>query len=185
MRDLIVTENITLDGVVDTSGDWFSIGGGDDLVAATRAHMAAADAVLLGRLTYQQFAEYWPNQTDDTTGVSDYLNRTPKYVVSASLATADWENTTILHGPLRDDIATLKHQPGNDIVATGSISLVRSLAQDNLVDVYRLFVYPVVLGRGRRLFPDGLDRRLQLVDSQAFRSGVVLLSYRVTAAAVP
>jgi dihydrofolate reductase len=179
VRDLIVTENITLDGVIDTLGGWVSIGGGDDLVAATRAHMAAADAVLLGRVTYQEFAGFWPNQTDDTTGVSDYLNRTPKYVVSSSLTTADWQNTTILHGPLRDEITKLQQQPGKDIVATGSISLVRSLAQDNLVDVYRLFVYSVVLGRGRRLFPDGLDQRLQLVDSRTFRSGVVLLSYRV------
>jgi dihydrofolate reductase len=130
--------------------------------------MEAADAVLLGRVTYQQFAEFWPKQTDDTSGVSDYLNRTPKYVVSASLTSAEWQNTTLLHGPLKDEIATLKQQPGKDIVATGSISLVRSLMQDDLVDAYRLFVYPVFLGRGRRLFVEGIGAGLRLVDSGAF-----------------
>jgi len=182
MRDLIVTENITLDGVIDTEGGWFSLDGDNDLAAATREHMAAADAVLLGRVTYEQFAGYWPAQTDDTTGVSDYLNRTTKYVVSSSLATADWQNTTILSGPLADEIAALKRQPGKEIVATGSVSLVRSLVQADLVDAYRLFVYPVVLGRGRRLFPDGIGRTLRLADTRTFRSGVVLLSYRTARA---
>jgi dihydrofolate reductase len=182
VRDLIVTENITVDGVIDTQGDWFTLSSDVDLVAANREHMGAADAVLLGRVTYQQFADFWPKQTDDASGVSDYLNRTPKYVVSSSLTSAEWQNTTLLHGPLKDEIATLKQQPGKDIVATGSISLVRSLVQDDLVDVYRLFVYPVFLGRGRRLFVEGIGAGLRLVDSRSFRSGVVLLSYRVTRA---
>jgi len=122
---------------------------------------------------------YWPKQTDDTTGVRDYLNRTRKYVVSSSMTKADWQNTDILSGRLADDIGVLKQQPGKDIVATGSVSLVRSLADTGLIDGYRLFVFPVVIGKGRRLFPDGIDRKLQLVDSKTFKSGVVLLSYRV------
>jgi dihydrofolate reductase len=182
VRDLIVTENITLDGVIDAEGGWFSTDGGDDLAAATRGHMAAADAVLLGRVTYEQFAGYWPARTDDATGVSDYLNRTTKYVVSSSLATADWQHTTILRGPLADEVTALKRQPGKDIVATGSVTLVRSLVQENLVDALRLFVHPVVLGQGRRLFPDGRDRKLRLADTRTFRSGVVLLTYRVARA---
>lgn len=182
MRDLIVTENITLDGVIDATDGWFSPYGGDDITAVNREHMAAADAVLLGRVTYDEFYGYWPKQTDDTTGVSDYLNRTTKYVVSSSLTKADWQNTTILRGPLADDIAALKRQPGKEIVATGSVTLVRSLVQENLIDAVRLFVYPVVLGRGRRLFPDGIDSKLRLVDSRTFRSGVVLLSYRMARA---
>ncbi len=182
MRDLIVTENITLDGVIDASDGWFSTDGGDDLAAANREHMVAADAVLLGRVTYEQFYGYWPKQTDDTTGVSDYLNRTNKYVVSSSLTTADWQNTTILSGPLADEIAALKRQPGKEIVATGSVTLVQSLGREGLIDAYRLFVYPVVLGHGRRLFPDGIDRKLRLVDTRTFRSGVVLLSYRLARA---
>ncbi len=179
MRDLIVTENITLDGVIDAQDGWFSPYGGDDIAAVTRGHMAAADAVLLGRVTYEQFAEYWPAQTDDTTGVSDYLNRTTKYVISSSLTTVDWQNTTILSGPLVEEIAALKRQPGKDIVATGSVTLVRSLVQENLVDTVRLFVHPVVLGHGRHLFPDGSESKLRLADTRTFHSGVVLLTYRI------
>lgn len=182
MRDLIVTENITLDGVIDAQGEWFSPYGGDDITAVNREHMAAADAALLGRVTYKEFAGYWPAQTDDTTGVSDYLNRTTKYVVSSSLTTVAWQNTTILSGPLTDSIATLKRQPGKDIVATGSVTLVQSLLRENLIDAYRLFVHPVVLGHGRRLFPDGIDSKLRLTDTKTFRSGIVLLSYRITRA---
>ncbi len=182
MRALIVTENITLDGVIDARDGWFSPYGGDDIAAVNREHMAAADAVLLGRVTYEQFAGYWPAQTDDTTGVSDYLNRTTKYVVSSSLTTTDWQNTTILGGPLAGDIATLKRQPGKEIVATGSVTLVRSLGRESLIDGYRLFVHPVVLGHGRRLFPDGIDRKLRLVDTRTFHSGVVLLSYQMVRA---
>lgn len=144
--------------------------------------MAAADAVLLGRVTYEQFAGYWPAQTDDTTSVSDYLNRTTKYVVSSSLTNPKWQHTTILRGALADDIAALKRQSGKDIVATGSITLVRSLVQEGLADAVRLFVYPVVLGRGRRLFPDGIGAKLRLTDTRIFRSGVVLLSYRLARA---
>ncbi len=182
MRDLIVTENISLDGVIDARDGWFSPYGGDDLAAVNREHMAAADAVLLGRVTYHEFAGYWPAQTDDTTGVSDYLNRTTKYVVSSSLTVTDWQNTTILSGSLADEIAALKRQPGKDIVATGSITLVQSLVRENLVDAYRLFVYPVVLGCGRRLFPDGINSELRLTDTRTFRLGVVLLSYRMARA---
>jgi len=182
VRNLIVTENISLDGMIDAQDGWFSPYGGDDLAAINREHMAAADAVLLGRVTYEQFAGYWPAQTDDTTGVSDYLNRTTKYVVSSSLTTADWQKTTILSGTLADDIAALKRQPGKDIVATGSVTLVRSLVRENLIDAYRLFVYPVILGRGRRLFPDGIASALRLADTRTFRSGVVLLSYQLARA---
>jgi len=182
VRDLIVTENMTVDGVIDGQEGWFSPSGGDDMAAVTREHMAAADAVLLGRVTYDQFAGYWPAQTDDTTGVSDYLNRTMKYVVSSSLTTANWQHTTILGGSLTDHIVTLKRQPGKDIVATGSVTLVRSLVQENLVDAYRLFVWPVILGRGRRLFPEGIASTLRLIETQTFDSGVVLLSYRVARA---
>ena len=178
VRALIVTENITLDGVIDVEDNWFSPCGGDDIAAVNREHMAAADAVLLGRVTYSEFAAFWPHLTEDPTGVADYLNRTTKYVVSSSLSSADWQNTTILRGSLAVDVGALKRQPGKDIVATGSVTLVRSLAETDLIDAYRLFVHPVVLGRGRRLFPDGIGAHLRLVDSRTFRSGVVLLAYR-------
>ena len=180
MRSLIVTENISLDGVIETvDGGEASPSGGDDLAAVMREHMAAADAVLLGRVTYEEFAGYWPAQTSDATGISDYLNRMTKYVVSSSLTLPSWQNTTVLRGSLTDHIATLKREPGKDIVTTGSITLVHWLMRENLIDAYRLFVYPVVSGRGRRLFPEGIGAKLRLVETRTFHSGVVLLFYRM------
>jgi dihydrofolate reductase len=185
MRDLIVTENITLDGVIDASEGWFSVaddGEADqsDLVAALREQSEAADAVLFGRVTFEEMRGYWPRQTDDTTGVTDYLNRVTKYVVSSTIGDPEWEHTTVLRGDaLQEELRALKSRPGGDIVATGSITLVRALIAAGLVDEYRLFVYPVVLGRGPRLFADATEvPRLRLVESRPFRSGIVLLRYR-------
>ena len=179
MRDLVVTENITLDGVIAPMDGWFDPGAQDeDLMAANTEHREAADALVLGRVTYEEFAGFWPAQVDDRTGIGGYLNRVAKYVVSAGLDRADWANTTILRGPVEDELAALKRAPGRDIVVTGSASLVRSLLPTGLVDVFRLFVYPVVQGHGRRLFDDPMTADLTLVDTRAFRSGVVLPAYR-------
>jgi dihydrofolate reductase len=185
MRDLIVTENITLDGVIDASAGWFSVADGaevdqSDLVAALREQSEAADAVLFGRVTFEEMRGYWPEQTADTTGVTDYLNRVAKYVVSSTIGDPEWEHTTVLAGPgFQDAVRALKAKPGNDIVTTGSITLVHALIAAGLVDEYRLFVHPVVLGRGERLFADATEiPRLRLIETRPFRSGVVLLRYR-------
>jgi dihydrofolate reductase len=185
MRDLIVTENITLDGVIDATEGWFNAAGDDaandrsDVEAALREQFEAADALLLGRVTFEQMRGYWPLQTDDTTGISSYLNSVSKYVVSSTLREPRWEHTAVLDGVLGDEIQALKSEPGKDIVTTGSITVVRELVAAGLVDEYRLFVYPVVLGRGARLFADATEApRLRLVQAQPFRSGVVLLRYR-------
>ncbi|MBB4929926.1 dihydrofolate reductase [Lipingzhangella halophila] len=184
MRDLIVTENITFDGVIDAEGGWFSVANDteadqSDINKALSEQSAAADAVVFGRVTFEAMRGYWPKQTDDTTGVSDYLNTVSKYVFSSTLGDPEWENTTVLRGGLRDEIAALKNAPGKDIVTTGSITLVRALVGTGLVDEYRLFVYPVVLGRGARLFADATEvGHLRLVECRPFRSGVVLLRYR-------
>ena len=185
MRDLVVTENVTLDGVIDAAEGWFDVATDadvdqSDLVAALREQSEAADAVLLGRVTFEQMRGYWPEQTDDTTGVSDYLNRVAKYVVSGTLRDPGWEHTTVLpRERFLDELRALKAEPGRDIVATGSIQLVHALVAAGLVDEYRLFVYPVVLGRGARLFADATEvPRLRLVETRPFRSGVVLLRYR-------
>jgi len=185
MRDLVVTENITLDGVIDASEGWFGPAGSDergdgaDLAAVQAEHRDGADAVLLGRRTYEEFAGYWPARDDDLTGVAEYLNRTRKYVLSSTLRDPMWAGTTVLGGPLADEVAALKAQPGKAIVATGSIRLVTALVRSGLVDEYRLFVYPTVLGRGRRLFEDANGPRpLRLVETRAFESGIALLRYR-------
>jgi dihydrofolate reductase len=184
-RDLIVTENITVDSVIDATGDWFVPSGAetDDDVAEMRAVeerlRAPADALLVGRSTFESFRGYWPNQTDDTSGISDYLNEVDKYVVSSTLTEPGWAHTTILRGNVTDEVAALKARNGGDIVVTGSITLVHALHGTGLVDEYRLFVYPVALGRGRRLFEEPVDRPdLKLVEAHPFNSGVVLLRYR-------
>jgi len=182
VSDPIVTENITLDGVIDAAGDWFAPAGGDDvdrsdMIDALSAQREAADAFLVGRITFEQMRGYWPRQTDDDTGISAYLDAVAKYVVSSTLEDPGWQRTTVLRGPLDDEIRALKAAPGADIVVTGSMTLVRALIAAGLVDEYRLFVFPVVLGDGTRLF-EGVPSELELVETRPFRSGVVLLRYR-------
>ena len=184
MRKLVVTENITLDGVIDATEGWFDPAGDDadvdrsDILDAVRAQMAAQDALLLGRVTFEAFRGFWPKQTNDTTGITDHLNAVTKYVVSSTLQNPGWENTRVLQGRLADEVKALKAGPGKEIGVTGSISVVHSLIAAGLVDEYRLFVYPVVLGRGARLFEDATHMpRWKLIDGRPFRSGVMLASY--------
>lgn len=185
MRELIVTENSTIDGVIELAGDWFSPGDTDpdvdqsDVLAVLREQRENADVLLLGRVTFEDMRGYWPKQTDDTTGISAYLDSVSKYVVSGTLTKPEWENTTVLSGELRSEIERLKAAEGKDIVTTGSISLVRALIAEDLVDEYRLFVYPVVVGEGRRLFEGATGvPKLRLVEERPFASGIVLLRYR-------
>jgi dihydrofolate reductase len=186
-RKLVVTENMTVDGVIDAAGDWFSPAGDtdvdlSDLEAALREQMAAQDAILLGRITFEAFREYWPKQTEDTTGVTAHLNGVQKYVISSTLQDPRWENTRVLRGDPVAEARALKEQPGGEIGVTGSISVVWKLIEAGLVDELRLFVYPTILGQGRRLLQSKpVQPTLQLVDATPFRSGVVLLTYRVTA----
>ena len=184
-RQLIVTENITVDSVIEMIGDWFVPAGADtaDAVAEMRVVeerlRATADALLVGRATFEAFRGYWPQQVDDQTGIRDYLNQVDKYVVSSTLTDPQWERTTILRGALADEVAALKAKPGGDIVATGSITMVHALNRTGLVDEYRLFVHPVALGNGRRLFEEPMDQpNLALIEAHAFSTGVVLLRYR-------
>ena len=183
MRKLIITENITVDGVIDASGGWFQPGdAGDtdvtDLIEVIGEQMRAADAFLVGRVTFEEMRGYWPLQTDDQTGVSAYLNQVAKYVVSSTLTEPGWQNSTVLSGDMAAEVQALKERPGGDIVTTGSIQLAHSLIAAGLVDEYRMFVYPVVLGTGTRLFEAADLGALTLVDVRPFRSGVVLLTYR-------
>ena len=181
MRTLAITQNITVDGSIEMLGDWFDPQGqGDmsDLIEEMHRQDREADAMLVGRQTFEDFRGYWPKQTDDTTGVTEYLNQVQKYVVSSTLTDPGWQNSTILSGDPVEEVRTLKEAPGRDIVVTGSITLCHALIEAGLVDQYRLFVYPAVQGRGRRLFPDGVEvPTLTLLDAKAFRSGITYAAY--------
>jgi dihydrofolate reductase len=144
------------------------------------AGMAASDAMLLGRVTYEGLAAFWPNQPGGTPLV-DYINSVPKYVISETLEEPlGWNNSTLIEGSeFAEEVAELKRQSGKDITIVGSGALVRSLLREGLLDELRLMVHPVVLGGGKRLFEDGVDRTvLELVDSRTFATGVVYLAYR-------
>jgi dihydrofolate reductase len=137
----------------------------------------AANALLLGAVTYQIFAESWPSRSDPD-GFADKMNSMPKYVVSAPSEKLVWNNSYRINGNIAEEVARLKRQPGQTILVAGSGILVQALMQHNLVDEYRLLVYPMVLGKGKRLFKDGSQARLKLVKAHAFRTGVVLLQYQ-------
>ena len=142
----------------------------------------ASDAVLLGRVTYDAFAPVWPDVKDEA-GFGDRMNALPKYVPSRTLDTADWNNTTIWRGDLATEVAKLKAGEGGDIIVYGGAALVHTLAEHDLVDEFRLMIYPVVLGRGKKLFGDGTKIALSLEESKVLGSGIVLMRYtRVPAA---
>jgi dihydrofolate reductase len=185
MRRIVVTEFISLDGVVEDPGGaegtrhggWsFKFNDPDGMkykLDETMDH----EAMLLGRVTYEGFAAAWPGRTDDV-GFADKMNEMPKYVVSKTLTQADWNNSTILSGELREEVTALKEQDGGDILVAGSTSLVRGLTELGLVDEYRLMTFPIVLGEGKRLF-DGVGDAftLSLVDVKPLKSGTVILTY--------
>ena len=190
--ELTATMFLTVDGVYqgpggreeDTSdgfdrGGWLAPHFDEDAGAFMVETFAKPDAFLLGRRTYDIFAGYWPNQTDAGDPVASKLNSLPKYVVSTTLKDPTWANTTVLDGDILAAVRALKAQPGNELQVHGSGTLVRFLLEHDLLDRLNLEVYPVVLGKGRRLFPeDGPDTRLELVASRATLSGVQILTYR-------
>ncbi|MGM1016958.1 MAG: dihydrofolate reductase family protein [Actinomycetota bacterium] len=184
MRRIVITQNTTLDGVIDNEQSWFDVTAdteqGRELAAVTAEHAAASDGFLVGRVTFEEMRGFWPQQTDDRTGVTDHLNRVQKYVVSTTLSDPGWEGTTVLRGgdALESEIRALADSDGTDVVLTGSITLARSLLLANLVQELRLFTYPVVLGRGRRLFPAGWHADdLSLIEQRTFSGGVTLTRY--------
>lgn len=183
MRTLAITQNITVDGSIEMLGDWFNAQGqadvdNSDLLEELHRQDSNADGLLVGRRTFEDLRGYWPKQTDDATGVTDYLNHVQKYVISATTTDPQWQNSTILAGDPVMEVRALKDKPGRDIVVTGSITLCHTLINAELVDEYRLFGYPVVQGRGRRLFPDGFEiPKLTLLEAKAFRSGITFSRY--------
>ena len=186
MRKVIVLEYVTADGVMEDPGgaEKFVYGGwtipywNDEIGKSQLDGLFASDALLLGRVTYQGFAAAWPSMKDEA-GFADRMNSLPKYVVSTTLQEVDWNNSRLIKENIVEEISRLKQQPGQNILIYGSGALVQTLMQHDLVDEYRLLVYPVVLGSGKRLFKDGSHATLRLVETRAFPSGVALLHYQV------
>lgn len=196
MRRVVVTNSMSLDGVMQAPKrpdedvrDGFDRGGWtlpyDDHVMAQAMGegMANGAALLFGRRTYEDFASVWPRRVDNP--VSDLLNKLEKYVASTTLAEPlPWQNSTLLKGDLAQAVTALKMQPGPDLVVLGSGELVQSLRRHNLVDAYTLLIYPVVLGSGRRMFPDGCPPAdLRLAANVVTTTGVIITTYVLAGAA--
>jgi dihydrofolate reductase len=180
MRKVVASELMSVDGVMESPEEWAFSYSNDEMEEANAAGMAASDAMLLGRVTYQVLAAFWPYQNSADQPYTDYLNNTPKSVVSTTLEEPlEWQNSTLIKGNVAEEIAKLKQQPGKDITIIGSGALVRSLLREGLLDELRLMVHPIVVGSGKRLFEEGGDQKaLELVDSKTFSTGVLYLTYQ-------
>ncbi len=179
MRKIVAGLFISLDGVYEAPGEWHFPYFDDDMGAAVDAQMKAADTMLLGRVTYEEFAGFWPNADPAEIDIADYMNGTPKLVVSNSLETLEWQNSTLVTGDIAGQLTALKAQPGKNISITGSGTLVRTLLRDGVLDELHLLIHPIALGNGKRLF-DGLETPapLEVVSSTTFGSGVMYVIYR-------
>ncbi|MEZ4671196.1 MAG: dihydrofolate reductase family protein [Anaerolineae bacterium] len=175
MPNLTVTEFMSLDGVIEEPM-WTMPYWNDETANFKAQETSAEEPLLLGRVTYQGFAAAWPQRGNEDPGAA-YFNGTRKYVVSTTLNSVEWNNSVLIKNNIVEEITKLKQGDGPDIVVHGSANLVQTLAQNDLVDRYRFLMYPLVLGKGKRLFQDGLDVKLKLVQAQPFSTGVVALVY--------
>ncbi len=186
-RRLIASEFVTLDGVMQAPGhdphpdgknQWALKYAGEDQQRFKIDELFDVDAILLGRLTYEIFAAFWPTAPNDE-GFADRMNTIPKYVVSRTLKSATWQNSIIVNGDVAQEIAELKRGAGGDILLYGSADLFNSLMKHDVIDEYRLMMFPIVLGSGKRLFRESSDiAHLTLVETRVFDSGVTVLTYR-------
>jgi dihydrofolate reductase len=186
MRKVVVSEFVSLDGVMEDPGgaEGFAHGGwafkferGPEGDKYKLDELMAADALLLGRVTYEGFAKAWPSMKDDV-GFADKMNNMPKYVVSSTLTDPKWNNTTVIRDDVVEEVRKLKEQRGQDILVAGSRRLAQALTQAGLVDEYRLMVHPIVLGSGKRLFEGlGEPQPLTLVESKPAGDSVLMLTY--------
>jgi dihydrofolate reductase len=178
MRKLVVTEYVTLDGVMEEPGVWSFPFFSDDAAKFKYDELFASDALLLGRVTYEGFAKAWPTMTG-TGEFGERMNSLPKFVVSTTLDEVAWNNSRLIKENVAEEVAALKQQPGQDILVAGSGVLVHTLMQHDLIDEYRIMLHPIVLGSGKRLFRDGNDTKtLRLVETKPLSSGIVVLSYQ-------
>lgn len=177
MRKLFSGLFISLDGVAESPNKWQFDNFDQDMMQAMGGMIAETSTVLLGRVTYQDWASYWPTATDEP--FASFINNVPKYVVSTTLDKVEWQNSTLLKGNLAEEITRLKQQPGKNISVTGSPTLVRSLLENDLLDELVLMLHPVVAGEGKRLFPAKSSlKRMKLVNSKITGTGVALLTYQ-------
>lgn len=177
MRKLLVVCEIALDGVIHRPQDWSPRFWSDALTTHARDLLFTADALLLGRETYEVFAEAWPTRTDDL-GIAQRFNELPKYVASTTLQQATW-NATLIRDNVPETVEELKRQPGKDLIMYGCGGLARTLTRHGLVDEVRLTLFPVAVGAGARLFHGGTEQiPLQLIETRQFPNGVVGLTYQ-------
>ena len=175
MRKIVANFFISLDGVVERPDQWHFPYFNEEMGEVVGAGMAASDTMLLGRKTYQEFAGYWPSQSEPP---ADHMNGVQKVVVSTTLERAEWQNSTLIRGNLAEELTRLKNQPGKEIGTVGSAKLVRSLIREGLLDELRLLLHPIVVGKGQRLFEEGIGQvPLKLVASKTFSTGVLYLTY--------
>lgn len=180
MSRIVITEFVSLDGVMEDPSWTFEFDRGPEGDKFKLDELLASDALLLGRVTYEVFAAAWPDRTDGQ-GFADRMNTMAKYVVSQSLSDADatWANTTVLRGDAVAEVRALREQPGRDMLVAGSAQLAHALISEGLFDELRLMVFPVILGAGKRLSPGGnLRAKLTLASAQQIRDGIMLLTYR-------
>jgi dihydrofolate reductase len=180
MRKVSAWLFMSLDGVVESPDKWQFDYFNDEMGADIGSQTEPEDAMLLGRVTYQEWAPFWPTSTDEP--YASHINNIPKYVVSTTLDQVEWgqwNKPNLIKGNLAKEIVKLKQQPGKNIGVGGSPTLVRSLLQEDLLDELKLMIHPVVVGRGKRLFTDGSDlKKLKLVESKTTGTGVVILTYQ-------
>jgi dihydrofolate reductase len=174
---LVATEYISLDGVFEEPGKWSGPFFNDEARQFKWEELQASDALLMGRNTYEGFAAAWPTMPG-TGEFGEKMNSMPKYVVSSTLNKVEWAGSKLISRNLLDEVRKLKKQPGQDLLLSGSAQLFNALAKENLIDLYRFMLHPIILGMGKRLFADGVGRRvLTLSETKAFKAGIVILEY--------
>jgi len=180
MRKVVAAEFLSLDGVMEAPDRWHFPYLNDEMEQVIGEGFAASDAMLMGRVNYEEWAAYWPQQDPEENPVAALMNSRRKYIVSTTLEEPlEWSNSTLIKENVAEEIEKLKNQPGKDIVISGSATLVQSLLRYGLLDELRLLVHPILVGGGKRLFDKEAETKpLELVNSKTFSTGVIYLTFR-------
>jgi dihydrofolate reductase len=180
MGKIRAAEFVTLDGVMEAPNQWNIPYVNDEMAKDTRDDLVASDALLYGRTTFEVMAAAWPSRTDEL-GIAERFNNLPKFVVSSTLKKTEWNRSAILSGDPLNEVRALKARFEKPILIWGSCRLVQTLMDHDLIDEYRIYIHPLVLGKGKRLFRDGVARRkFRVTDNRAFATGVVAVTYDAT-----